>query len=174
MIYTIIGRQCLFPAVSAAEVDENGSLKEVAIEWSKTPTYFYDDEGKAQEKIKELRELSGKDFYIVKLISYYELDCFKKMAPLFYKAFAAQCTAREKFTRDNIEFTIDEENGETIFPYLFSMRHYPFKRFTRTAKNGIATLRFEFESGEELFKALEDLKRHGRIRSEEEKHGNKS
>lgn len=164
MMFLIIGKQCLFPSVSSAQVDEDGCLKEIGIEWGKTPTMIYDDEGKCREQIRRLKEMSGKEFYIVAMRDHYDYEIFLQTSTIFYEAFARKYDKRAKKEKTKLIIRIDENKGESIYPYIMNMGAYPWTRYVNEAKPyGMHIHTFHFENDEDTLRLLERIKRDGFI-----------
>lgn len=169
MIYLLIGKQCLFPAVVQATADEEGVMMETSIEWSKTATMVYDELGKAEEMAKSLSSLSGKELFVVALRDFYEYKVFEQMSQLFYEAYCRQFDARAKKSAPMI-FSIDD--SESWYGYMKAISYYPWEKYRREkGKHGKQRIAFAFPDDRALMTMLADILKHGYIRTEEERYG---
>lgn len=169
MIYTLIGKQALFPAVADAMADEDGVLMETRLEWSHTPIYVSEDASKMLEIKKFIARECGKETFIVAFRDAYEYEVFIKMSVVLYEAYCRKYDNRAKKSK---AISIYVPYNESLYPYMKAMSFYPWtKRNDKRRKGEGTTLVFNFGSDASLLKLLEDIKTHGCIRSDEEIYG---
>ena len=170
MIYTLIGKQALFPAVADAMADEDGVLMETKLEWAQTPVYVSEDASKMVEIQKFIERECGKRTYIVALRDAYEYEVFIKMSVIFYEAF---CRKYDNRAVKSKPLSIYVPYRESLYPYMKAMSYYPWtKRADKYRKGEGTTLVFIFGDDTPLLTLLEDIKTHGYIRTDEEIYGN--